>query len=72
MKKYDLIVVGGGFAGFGAAVAAAREGVKTLLIERTNALSGAANTGLVMPFMPYRSTISCIDTDFLISSVVMA
>ena len=57
MKKYDLIVVGGGFAGFGAAVAAAREGVKTLLIERTNALSGAANTGLVMPFMPYRSTI---------------
>lgn len=54
MKKYDLIVVGGGFAGFGAAVAAAREGVKTLLIERTNALSGAANTGLVLPFMPYR------------------
>ena len=32
MKKYELIVVGGGFAGFGAAVAAAREGVKTLLI----------------------------------------
>ena len=57
MKKYDLIVVGGGFAGFGAAVAAAREGVKTLLIERTNALSGAANTGLVMPFMPYRAVM---------------
>lgn len=57
MKKYELIVVGGGFAGFGAAVAAAREGVKTLLIERTNALSGAANTGLVMPFMPYRAVM---------------
>ncbi len=55
--KYDLIVVGGGFAGFGAAVAAAREGVKTLLIERTNALSGAANTGLVTPFMPYRAVM---------------
>lgn len=58
MKKYELIVVGGGFAGFGAAVAAAREGVKTLLIERTNALSGAANTGLVTPFMPYRAVMS--------------
>ncbi len=57
MKKYDLIVVGGGFAGFGAAVSAAREGVKTLLIERTNALSGAANTGLVTPFMPYRAVM---------------
>ena len=58
MKKYELIVVGGGFAGIGAAVAAAREGVKTLLIERTNALSGAANTGLVTPFMPYRAVMS--------------
>lgn len=55
--KYDLIVVGGGFAGFGAAVAAAREGVKTLIIERTNALSGAANVNLVMPFMPYRTVV---------------
>lgn len=61
MKKYDLIVVGGGFAGFGAAVAAAREGVKTLLIERTNALSGAANTGLVVPFMPYRAVMGLDD-----------
>ncbi len=57
MKKYELIVVGGGFAGFGAAVSAAREGVKTLLIERTNALSGAANISLVMPFMPYRAVM---------------
>ncbi len=57
MKKYDLIVVGGGFAGFGAAVCAAREGVKTLLIEKSNALSGAANTSLVLPFMPFKTTI---------------
>ena len=63
MKKYELIVVGGGFAGFGAAVAAAREGVKTLLIERTNALSGAANTGLVMPFMPYRAVMGQDEND---------
>ena len=57
MNKYDLIVVGGGFAGCGAAVASAREGLKVLLIERTNALSGAANSNLVMPFMPYRTSM---------------
>ena len=32
MKKYDLIVVGGGFAGFGAAVGAAREGEQVTII----------------------------------------
>ena len=38
MKKYDLIVAGGGFAGFGAAVAAAREGLSVLLVEKSNCL----------------------------------
>ncbi len=57
MEKYDLIVVGGGFAGFGAAVCAAREGVKTLLIEKSNALSGAANTSLILSFMPFETTV---------------
>jgi flavin-dependent dehydrogenase len=38
--KYDVIVVGGGPAGCSAAAAAAREGVKTLLIEATGALGG--------------------------------
>ncbi len=55
MQKYDLIVVGGGFGGVGAAVAAAREGLKVLLIEKSNALGGAANLGLVTPFMYYRT-----------------
>ena len=36
--KYDVIVAGGGPAGFGAAVAAARKGCRTLLIERESAL----------------------------------
>ena len=52
MKKYDLIVVGGGFSGVCAAIAAARGGMKVLLCEKTNALGGAAATMLVMPFMP--------------------
>lgn len=52
-RTYDVIVVGGGFAGCGAALAAARNGAKTLLIERINALGGAPATMGVNPFMRY-------------------
>lgn len=52
-KRYELIVVGGGFAGVSAAVSAARNGVDVLLIERYNCLGGAAANALVMPFMEY-------------------
>lgn len=52
-NRYELIVVGGGFAGVAAAISAARRGVDTLLIERFNCLGGAAANGLVMPFMSY-------------------
>lgn len=51
MQKYNVIVVGGGFAGCGAAIAAARGGAKVLLIERLNCLGGAPCTMAVMPFM---------------------
>ena len=53
MKKYDLIVAGGGLTGVAAAVAAAREGVSVLLIEQSGALGGAINNNLVYPFMRY-------------------
>ncbi len=53
MKSYDLIVVGGGFTGVAAAVAAARGGSAVLLAEKGNALGGAAVNCLVTPFMPY-------------------
>ena len=46
-KNYDLIVAGGGFAGFSAAYAAAREGMHVLLIERSSALGGVGTMGLV-------------------------
>lgn len=52
-NKYELIVVGGGFAGVAAAISAAKEGVDVLLIERNNCLGGAAANALVMPFMMY-------------------
>jgi glycine/D-amino acid oxidase-like deaminating enzyme len=51
MTKYDVIVIGGGLAGCGAALAAARGNAKTLLIERINCLGGAPCTQEVNPFM---------------------
>ena len=53
MKKYELVVIGGGFAGVAAALAAARSGVKVLIVEKSNCLGGAAVNCLVNPFMPY-------------------
>lgn len=57
MKKYDLAVIGGGFAGTAAALAAARGGSRVLIIEKSNCLGGAAVNCLVNPFMPYWTEI---------------
>ncbi|MDE5896822.1 MAG: FAD-dependent oxidoreductase [Clostridia bacterium] len=57
MQKYDIITVGGGFAGTAAAIAAARRGRKVLLIEKYNCLGGAAMFALVQPFAGYRTVI---------------
>ncbi len=46
-RRVDVVVVGGGPAGFGAAVAAARNGAETLLIERYGFLGGMMTAGLV-------------------------
>lgn len=46
---YDVIVCGGGPAGFGAAVAAAKTGAKTLLLEARSYMGGVAATSLWMP-----------------------
>jgi hypothetical protein len=44
----DVLVVGGGPAGVGAAVSAARNGARTLLVERYNHLGGLASGGMVL------------------------
>lgn len=46
---YDVVVCGGGPAGFIAAVAAARQGAKVALVERYGFLGGMATTGFVAP-----------------------
>ena len=43
----DVLVVGGGPSGFGAAVSAARMGVNTLLIESSAAIGGVATSGMM-------------------------
>ena len=53
MKKYDLIVIGGGLSGVACAVSAKREGLSVLLIERSGCLGGAISQNLVYPFMKY-------------------
>ncbi|MGQ9455754.1 MAG: FAD-dependent oxidoreductase [Armatimonadota bacterium] len=50
---YDVAVVGGGLAGWAAAVSAARLGAKTFLMEQLAFLGGMATAGLVNPFMSH-------------------
>lgn len=47
--SYDVVVCGGGPAGFIAAVAAARGGARTALVEQYGFLGGMATAGLVAP-----------------------
>ena len=44
----DVVVVGGGPAGFAAAVGAARTGAKTVLVERYGSLGGLFTNGMVL------------------------
>ena len=60
--EYDVVVVGGGMAGVGAAVAAGRTGAKTILVENT-----AASDFILLIFsspfneLPYRTHASSSD-----------
>ncbi|MBR5230925.1 MAG: FAD-dependent oxidoreductase [Clostridia bacterium] len=49
IAKYHTVVCGGGAAGWAAAVASARQGKKTALIEKFSFVGGTATAGLVVP-----------------------
>ncbi|MBR5614364.1 MAG: FAD-dependent oxidoreductase [Clostridia bacterium] len=47
IKNYDVVVCGGGPAGFSAAVCSARAGARTIIIERNSCLGGIWTAGLL-------------------------
>lgn len=51
VREEDVLVIGGGCAGIAAAVCAARQGTRVLLVEKNGFLGGMATAGLVGPFM---------------------
>ncbi|MHC4756313.1 MAG: FAD-dependent oxidoreductase [Planctomycetota bacterium] len=52
-KDFDVVVIGGGPAGCGAAVAAARQGVKVALVQDRPVLGGNASSEISIPPMGY-------------------
>lgn len=56
VAEVDVCVVGGGPGGLPAAVAAARCGARTLLVERYGFLGGLATAGLVVPILGHTAS----------------
>lgn len=55
--RFDVIVVGGGPAGFAAALSSARNGAKTLIIERFPFFGGTATASLMTNINGYRNQV---------------
>lgn len=51
--RWEVVVAGGGPAGCAAAISAAREGAKVLLIEATGQLGGMGTAGMVPAWCPF-------------------
>jgi hypothetical protein len=55
LENYDVVIIGGGPAGALAAIAAGRNGAKTLLVERYGYLGGMLTAGGTGPQMTYHA-----------------
>lgn len=55
LGEWDVVVVGGGTAGAATAISAAREGCRTLVVERYGSLGGTPVHALVTPMMNSRA-----------------
>lgn len=72
---YDVIIVGGGPAGLIAAIASARNGAKTLLVERDGCLGGMltmAGTGPQMTYHAGKTQVVCGIPQELVARLVAA
>ena len=62
IKKYDVVIIGGGTSGCACAYNCAKNGLKTLLVEKNNFLGGLMSGDLVTPIM--KSSVENINCDF--------
>ena len=62
MKKYDIVIAGGGTAGCACAYTAAKLGLKVLLVEKNTFLGGSITSALVIPAM--KTSKNAINTEF--------
>ncbi len=62
MKKYDVVIIGGGTSGCACAYTCAKNNLKTLLVEKNNYLGGLMTGGLVTPIM--KSSVGDLNTDY--------
>jgi len=53
--EYDVAVLGGGPAGITAAISAARNGARTIIVERYGFLGGMSTAAMVYPWMTFHS-----------------
>ncbi|MFC1537860.1 FAD-dependent oxidoreductase [Candidatus Latescibacterota bacterium] len=65
LDSADIIILGGGPAGCGAAIAAGRLGLDVLLVERYGYLGGMATGGLVIGYFEYNRGMKGITSEFV-------
>ena len=61
MAETDVLVIGGGPGGLSAALAAAREGADTILVERYGCFGGVITQAMIGTIAWYRTKMETVD-----------